>query len=72
MRQLIDVRPNKLGPAAEKAKMTPTQLVLQAVEIAGSVAGAARALGVNRNTVAYHLKKAGVRAVYRSTLQEIV
>lgn len=48
---------------ADDQDISVEQLVTRSYERAGSLEGAARALGVNRNTVRYYLRKFGYQRV---------
>lgn len=53
-------KPNRLKQIAEDREMSVLDLVKEALQSEGSKLGAARKLGVTRNTIVYHLQKAGL------------
>lgn len=46
---------------AEAHGKTPVQVIVEALEQTGSIHAAAKKLKVNRNTLLYHLDRAGLR-----------
>lgn len=60
-----------LGDRADEASVPVIQLIEQAIKQTGSIHGAALHLGVNPNTIRYHLRRAGltVKAVVTVRLE---
>lgn len=53
-------RPNRLKAQANEQGISVLDLVKEAIQSEGTKLGAATRLGVTRNTITYHLKKAGL------------
>lgn len=54
---------NKLRDMAEDEQVDRDELIQNAIREGGSIAGAARILGVNRNTIRHHMKRMNIRVV---------
>lgn len=58
---MAEQRPNRLKELAQSLNVTPEALVSRTVREEGSLYGAAVKLGVSRTTIAYWLKKMGIK-----------
>lgn len=63
----MQMRPNKLAEIAAAQNKTVHELIRDAVQAEGSVNAAARALGVSRTAISYHLGQMGLRIVTEIT-----